>query len=98
MAESRAQHHECLRCVLAAHGGWLAVKDRGEIRGLCPNPPAKGLMFCVDEKSKMQVLDLVCQEWIRAINDYMDNHNQNPGVFPWSAYGSLKTWPNVKSR
>jgi len=45
----------------------LTIKDRGEIRGLYLNPPDKGLIFCADEKSQMQALCLVCQEWIRAI-------------------------------
>jgi hypothetical protein len=78
----------------------LTVKDRGGIRGLYLNPPNKGLIFCVDEKSQMQALDLVCQEWIRVINDYMDNHNQNPRVFVESASVEriLERWPNVKRR
>jgi hypothetical protein len=45
----------------------LTIKDRGEIRGLYLNPPDKGLIFCADEKSQMQALCLVCQEWIRTI-------------------------------
>ena len=57
----------------------MTIKDRGEIRGLYLNPPDKGLIFCADEKSQMQALCLVCQEWIRAINDCMDN------PFLWSA-------------
>ena len=43
------------------------------------------MIFFVDEKSQMQALDLICQEWIRPINDYMDNHNCNPRVFVGSA-------------
>jgi hypothetical protein len=45
-----------------------------DVVGLCPNPPDKAMVLCVDEKSQIQTLDRT--QLIRAINDYIDNHNR----------------------